>query len=221
VVQDVDGRAARKARSHERILDTAARLLREEGGAGLSVDAVMEGAGLTRGGFYAHFLDRDALVAAALERAFAQQRVALLGAARFANGHAALGRMLKWYLSRAHLESPGEGCPAPSLAGEVARAGAPLRRVFGANFMRLVELLRERVGASKSETLAVCAAAVGAMTLARAVADPALADAILDATRRLLLDSACPMRPRRRKTQKKGRGAPSGRMSLAGRTGRM
>jgi TetR/AcrR family transcriptional regulator, transcriptional repressor for nem operon len=69
--------AGRKQLSHERIVDTAARVLRESGFAGVGVADIMKRAGLTHGGFYAHFASRDALLAEALERAGEDSRTRL------------------------------------------------------------------------------------------------------------------------------------------------
>ncbi len=63
------GPASRKELSHERIVDAAARAIRREGYAGVGVADVMKEAGLTHGGFYAHFPSRDAMLVAAMERA--------------------------------------------------------------------------------------------------------------------------------------------------------
>lgn len=182
VKSKLDGRAARRERSHAKIVDEAARLLRERGADGLSVDDLMRAAGLTRGGFYAHFRDKRALVATALDHAFAQQRARLFGNDD-ACGPELLSRVLHRYLSREHLEEPGLGCPAPALATEVRRAAPIIRAVFTRNMARVVEIFIERGGLPKEQALVVCALAVGAVTIGRAVDDPRFADAILSAAR--------------------------------------
>jgi TetR/AcrR family transcriptional repressor of nem operon len=68
-------RSARHQQSHERILDAAARAVRRNGVAGVGVAEVMKEAGLTHGGFYAHFASRDALLAEALEHAGSQSNL--------------------------------------------------------------------------------------------------------------------------------------------------
>ena len=55
------------AENRERIVDTAARLFREKGFNGL--DEIMNGAGLTHGGFYGHFGSKEDLAAEAVLRA--------------------------------------------------------------------------------------------------------------------------------------------------------
>src|SRR5262249_34851834 len=61
-----------KDKSHGRIVASASRLLRERGLAGASVDDVMKAAGMTHGGFYKHFDNKEALVEAAMDAAFAE-----------------------------------------------------------------------------------------------------------------------------------------------------
>ena len=63
-------KSAHKAKVRDRILDEAARALRSGGTEGLSVANLMKRAGLTHGGFYAHFENRDDLVVHAVDRMF-------------------------------------------------------------------------------------------------------------------------------------------------------
>jgi TetR/AcrR family transcriptional repressor of nem operon len=191
------GKSTRKTRSHEAIVATAAKLLRENGTDGVSVDGLMADAGMTRGGFYAHFDDKEALVVAALERAFDEQRAVLIRDG--VKGRALLEGMLARYLSREHLEHPGLGCPVPPLAGEIARAPKAVKAVFRTNLLRLVRLMSERIGKDEDEMLAVCAMAVGAVTIARAVGDEEIAMAMLAAARRHLLRIRTPRARARRR----------------------
>ena len=67
-----------KAETHARIVRAAAVLLREKGVHGVGVAELMKEAGLTHGGFYAHFASRDALLhealVAAMERSISHWR---------------------------------------------------------------------------------------------------------------------------------------------------
>ena len=107
-----DLRSQRKQVSHDRILDAAARALRRNGYAGLGVADVMKEAGLTHGGFYAHFRSREALLAGALARAGQQsaERMARSIAARTAHGASPFRAMIETYLSDAHLTAVEYGC---------------------------------------------------------------------------------------------------------------
>lgn len=177
----VDGRSARKARSHEKIVDAASRMLRKHGPSGVSVDALMEEAGLTRGGFYAHFESKDALVAAALERAFDEQIDVLFRAGKDKKGQAKLEALAKRYLTPEHVALPELGCPAPALGGDVARGGNALKRVFERKIEKLVGKLVDETGVTRSEALAIVSAWFGALLVARAAGNDALTSEILSA----------------------------------------
>src|SRR5215217_6802174 len=104
---------SRKELTHERIVDTAARALRNGGFHGVGVADVMKQAGLTHGGFYAHFPSRDVLLAEALERAGDHSREYLrntIASAR-AQGQSPFHALVEGYLSERHLKSPEGGCP--------------------------------------------------------------------------------------------------------------
>ncbi|MBG0561237.1 TetR/AcrR family transcriptional regulator [Actinoplanes aureus] len=166
---------AQAAQNRERIVATAARLFRERGVAGVSVADVMAEAGLTHGGFYKHFASKDALVAEAITQAFAEQAAALDG-----NGTAAL---LDAYLSTAHRDHPGTGCPSAGFGGDVARAdGGETRRAYAEG----VEGFARRLGAGGEADLAAAGMLVGALLLSRATAGTDLSDRILAAAREAL-----------------------------------
>src|SRR5437016_12874756 len=94
----------RKDATHERIVGAAARAIRRSGYGGTGVAEIMKDAGLTHGGFYAHFASRDAMLAEAADRAGAET-VALSGRiAAAAPPKQALRAMLEAYLSKAPVE---------------------------------------------------------------------------------------------------------------------
>src|SRR5262249_23668199 len=104
---------SRKQQTHDRILDTAARVLRDSGFYGVGVGDIMKKAGLTHGGFYAHFASREALLAEALERAGqdSQLRLQKSIAAGEAKGISPFQSLVESYLSDRHLKAPEAGCP--------------------------------------------------------------------------------------------------------------
>jgi TetR/AcrR family transcriptional repressor of nem operon len=174
--------SSKKQRTHERIVREASRLVRERGAEAMGVDHVMDAVGLTRGGFYAHFDSKSALVTRAVEAAFEEALVRLFSGDQREGADAWLARATLRYLSRAHVEAPGRGCAAPSLAGEVARGPVELRRAFTAGLSRVLDALAERLG-DRRRALFVMSTWVGALTLARALDEPRLADELLDAAR--------------------------------------
>ncbi|MEZ4409293.1 MAG: helix-turn-helix domain-containing protein [Polyangiales bacterium] len=170
-----------KAEVRARIVEAAARALRRGGLDGVSVPALMRGAGLTHGGFYAHFESRDALVAEAVALAASQTSGVFERAADLA---ASLDR----YLSMGHVAHPEEGCVIAALGADGARAEGAPRRAFSEaakGLLRHVYARRtgRRDGALDDASLALAAAMVGAVVLARLVDDDALAARILKAVR--------------------------------------
>lgn len=175
-----------KAETRHRVLKEAAREIRAKGPGGVAVAGVMARAGLTHGGFYAHFASKDELVAEAVGTMFDD-------AGRVAGkiGHVDeprrwLRAYLDFYLSPAHRDNRERGCPLPSLSGDLAREQGAARDRFGLGVAslsgRIAGALRA-LGCADPETdgTAVLAQLVGAVALARAVADPAQSDAILAA----------------------------------------
>jgi TetR/AcrR family transcriptional repressor of nem operon len=187
-----------KAASRRRILDAASRRLRQDGLAGASVAEIMGAAGLTHGGFYAHFADKTELVGAALGQAMAESRTSWTQGLDRLEPDEALRQILGRYLSRAHRDARGAGCPMAALGSEVARAPEATRRAFEEAFAATAAALAPRLGASnpdaKTRALGLIALCIGGLTLARMVEDPSLADAILLAARRLGL-AALPASP--------------------------
>lgn len=171
-----------KDRSRQRILTAAGRLLREKGVPGASVGDIMAAAGMTHGGFYRHFADKDALLAAALTQAF-ESFTRPLSDSAVADAAAAVDAFRALYLSADHLATPGEGCPAAALGPDIARSGDSVRKVFSEGVSRMAEGLargKSLKGKPRTDALRDLAMMVGAMVLARG-ADGTLATEILQA----------------------------------------
>lgn len=170
---------AEKDKSHERIVASASRLLRERGIDGASVSDVMKDAGLTHGGFYKHFPNKDAMVASALDDAF-ESFIAMLDSADSYAGNA----YRDLYLSDTHVSNPGIGCPIAALGQDVARGSEELKAVFGRNVDQLTDALAETkegsAAARKSDAIRQLCMLVGAVVVARAC-DPQTAEQVLSA----------------------------------------
>ena len=176
----------RKEATHERIVKTASRAIRRAGYDGAGVAEIMKAAGLTHGGFYAHFPSREAMLAEAADSAGAETVAALERVAATVPPEQALGLIIRTYLSRAHLESPETGCAVAALGSEMPRQAPRVRRAATRRIKEMIDLVGRyspdwgQPGAHQ-RALATVATAVGALVLARAVDDPKLSDAIREA----------------------------------------
>ena len=189
---------AQKAESRQRVLDTAARQIREHGLEALGVADCMRSAGLTHGAFYGHFSSRDALILAALEQAMTrgQKRVMSRAAGAAEHSKTPFEAIVDAYLHPAHADNPGTGCALCALAGDAVHATADVKALYTTHLRRLADqLTHAAVGGDESGDesgnkalgLGVAATIVGAITLARAVDDHELALSILTAAHALVM----------------------------------
>lgn len=176
--------AGHKTEVRERIVAEAARALREDGLDGVSVPVLMQRVGLTHGGFYNHFADRDALVAEAVARAAAETAADV-----FMANEGDVEAVLSAYLSPEHVDGPGGGCVLAALGGEAAHSDSPrVRRAFAVVARGFLDYVQRVVAPGvrrrpDDESLVLASQMIGAVVLARVVNDPALAARILKATR--------------------------------------
>src|SRR5262245_18583150 len=110
-----------KENDRSRIVEAASRVLRREGMEAVSIPSLMKAAGLTHGGFYAHFRDRDELVAEAVIHAGQET-----GERIFAEANQATGERFGPYLSKRHVDHPEVGCVLATLGAEGRRQEAPV-----------------------------------------------------------------------------------------------
>jgi TetR/AcrR family transcriptional repressor of nem operon len=167
-----------KEKTRLRILRLAARRFRAEGLMGVGIANLMADLGMTHGGFYAHFADKEALVASACTEAFRTQ-LAHWDQLQAGQGQSAgWSRLLNDYLSLQHRDHPDNGCFAAALASEMARRDDRSRRAFSAGIEQLLARLQQ-TECSPLPADATLALMVGAMMLARAVSDPGLSERLL------------------------------------------
>ena len=177
---------AEKEKTHKRIVAIAARRFREEGLAGIGIADLMKEAGLTVGGFYKHFRSRDGLVAEAVGSALELWK-RQVDAAASGGPPVTYESLVDEYLSQAHRNRPGTGCPVSALAGDLARSDRRTRALVSRKIRDNIELLatlirnrsqRDR-GRARSQAVLTYSALVGAIGIARAVSDEQLAREIL------------------------------------------
>src|ERR1700749_1214823 len=117
-----------KEKNHQRIVDVAARRIRESGTDGPGVAEIMSEAGLTHGGFYKHFDSRDDLVAEAVGAAIEQGRARLAQGVEGAEDR--LSAFVDNYLSTDHRDHPGTGCSVVALGADAARSDDRVRAAY-------------------------------------------------------------------------------------------
>lgn len=187
----VELKTSKKEASHERILEAAARAIRHGGHAGASVAEVMKEAGLTHGGFYAHFRSRDEMVASAIGYAGRQSRESLRQsmAALQKKGATPLRSLTESYLSVRHMNAADTGCVVAALGSEMPRQPDSVRRASAERVHALIRLVESVLPAdvAGSEAAHIASTMVGALQLARALGG-AEGKALLAANRKLLLD---------------------------------
>lgn len=182
---------SRKDITHDRILDAAARAVRRVGYEGVGVADVMKEAGLTHGGFYAHFASREAMLAEAVERA-GQDSVGRMRermATHRAKGASPLRALIESYLSDAHLASAEQGCPVAALSSEMFRQPLEVRSASCDRVRAFVKTVQQILPADvpPERALAIVSTMVGAVQLARALGDNKQGKALLAASRQALI----------------------------------
>lgn len=175
-----------KEATHERIVDVAARAIRGSGYHGTGVADIMKAAGLTHGGFYAHFPSREALLAEAADRAGFESVQSLQRQAAGSSGPQALQAMIQAYLSKEHMEGVETGCHVAALGSEMPRQGPEVRHAATRRLKETIDLIARQFPdwgqpAAHERALVTLATMVGTIVLARAVDDPKLSDALREA----------------------------------------
>jgi TetR/AcrR family transcriptional repressor of nem operon len=173
------------AENRETVINVASRLFRERGFDGIGLKDLMEGAGLTQGAFYKQFESKEDLAALASRRALesASQR---WSSAIAENPDDPLGAVIAFYLSAGHREEKLDGCPVVALGSDAARQGAGVKAAFEEGIKAYLEVLSPLLPQTDGEetngkAMVVLSTMVGALTLSRAVNDPDLAQAFLNA----------------------------------------
>lgn len=179
-----------RERTRLRILDHAFQLFNRHGYNGVGIDDIMAAAGLTRGGFYAHFASKEDLLAAVTTYAPFKLGVGLRDSSKPKSSAAPSNwtqGFIGNYLRLEHCEGPENGCNMPAVTPDVARAGPKVREAYSRNIRGLARNLARDIKASPSESrsraLAAIALCVGGVMLGRAVDDKRLRNEILTACR--------------------------------------
>jgi TetR/AcrR family transcriptional repressor of nem operon len=181
-----------KLETHARIVKKASVRLRERGAHGIGVADLMKDAGLTHGGFYAHFNSRDALVIEAFTHAMDRGTEHWRKLAERTPPEKRLATIVDSYLSTLHRDDPGHGCAIPTLGAEIARESPKTRKAFAAKLEQMIEMLAAQVPelprkAARKQAMAAIATMMGTLVLARIAGSGEFSDEILGAGRDAVL----------------------------------
>ena len=186
--------AGHREQARTRIIESARRLFNQHGFEGVSVDAIMAGAGLTRGGFYSYFESKSELYAEALACFFTDPN----WKSRWDGVHVDLAaadagpQIVRAYLSRQHFEDVENSCPMVALPSDVARSDDRVKGAFENVFKAMVALLgrdaRNATLSPEDSAMAIAALCIGGMVVARSLNDRSLGDRLRMAAANAALD---------------------------------
>ena len=181
-----------KQETHARIVRKASVRLREKGAHGVGVADLMKEAGLTHGGFYAHFDSREALVIEAF--AYAMDRSMERWKKTFEQIplDKRLAMIVDTYLTPLHRDDPGHGCAVPTLGAEIARESPKTRKAFAAKLEQMIDMMAEQIPdasgkAARKRAAATLATMMGTLVLSRIAGSGEFSDEILAAGREAAL----------------------------------
>ena len=184
-----------KLETHARIVKKASVRLREKGAHGIGVADLMKDAGLTHGGFYAHFDSREALVIEAFTHAMDRSTERWRKLAEQTPPEKRLAMIVNTYLTPLHRDDPGHGCSIPALGAEIARESPKTRRAFAGRLEQMIDTLAAQLPgvprkAARKQAMAAIATMMGTLVLARVAGNGDFSDELLGAGRDAVLDRA-------------------------------
>ena len=194
-----------KLETHARIVKKASVRIREKGAHGIGVADLMKDAGLTHGGFYAHFDSREALVIEAFAYAMDRSTERWRKLAETIPPDKRMATIVETYLTPLHRDDPGHGCAVTALGAEIARESPKTRKAFAAKLEQMADMLAEQVPdvprkAARKQALATLSTMVGALVLSRIAGSGEFSDDILAAGREAALGRAAPKPAKKSRT---------------------
>jgi len=184
-----------KQETHARIVKRASVRLREKGAHGIGVADLMKEAGLTHGGFYAHFDSREALVVEAFAYAMDRSTERWRKIAGETSPEKRLSMIVESYLTPVHRDDPGHGCAVPTLGAEIARESPKTRKAFAAKLEEMIDMMADQIldvprKSARKQAVAALATMMGTLVLSRIAGNGEFSDEILAAGRDAVLGRA-------------------------------
>ncbi|UGA46233.1 TetR/AcrR family transcriptional regulator [Bradyrhizobium quebecense] len=184
-----------KQETHARIVKKAATRLREKGAHGIGVADLMKDAGLTHGGFYAHFDSREALVIEAFNYAMDRANERWRRVTAEVPPEKRLATIVDGYLSAVHRDDPGQGCAVPALGAEIARESLKTRKAFALKLDQMIDMITDQIQdvprkTARKQAMATLATMLGTIVMSRIAGNGEMSDEILSAGREAALGRA-------------------------------
>jgi TetR/AcrR family transcriptional repressor of nem operon len=184
-----------KQETHARIVKKAATRLREKGAHGIGVADLMKDAGLTHGGFYAHFDSREALVIEAFNYAMDRANERWRKVTAEMPPEKRLATIVDGYLSAVHRDDPGQGCAVPALGAEIARESPKTRKAFALKLDQMIDMITDQIQdvprkTARRQAMATLATMLGTIVMSRIAGNGEMSDEILSAGREAVLGRA-------------------------------
>ena len=195
-----------KQETHARIVKKASVRLREKGAHGIGVADLMKEAGLTHGGFYAHFDSREALVIEAFAYAMDRSTERWRKIAEQTPPDKRLATIVDNYLTPVHRDDPGHGCAVPTLGAEIARESPKTRKAFSAKLEQMIDMMADQVldvprKVARKQAIAALTTMMGTLVLSRIAGNGEFSDEILGAGREAVLGRAAAAKPAAKKAK--------------------
>ena len=199
-----------KQETHARIVKKASVRLREKGAHGIGVADLMKEAGLTHGGFYAHFDSREALVIEAFAYAMDRSTERWRKVAEQTAPDKRLATIVDNYLTPVHRDDPGHGCAVPTLGAEIARESPKTRKAFAAKLEQMIDMMADQIldvprKSARKQAVAALATMMGTLVLSRIAGNGEFSDEILAAGREAALGRAAAAKPAVKKAAAKSK----------------
>jgi len=195
-----------KQETHARIVKKASVRLREKGAHGIGVADLMKEAGLTHGGFYAHFDSREALVIEAFAYAMDRSTERWRKIAEQTPADKRLATIVESYLTPVHRDDPGHGCAVPTLGAEIARESPKTRKAFAAKLEEMIDMMADQVldvprKSARKQAVAALATMMGTLVLSRIAGNGEFSDEVLSTGREAVLGRAAAAKPTAKKVK--------------------
>ena len=168
----------------------------------------MKEAGLTHGGFYAHFDSREALVIEAFAYAMDRSTERWRKVAEATAPEKRFSTIVETYLTPLHRDDPGHGCAVPALGAEIARESPKTRKAFAAKIEQMIEMMTDQISgvprkAARKQAIAALTTMMGTLVLSRIAGTGEFSDEILASGREAALGRTAASKPVAKKAKAK------------------